>query len=117
MELSAELLFVIGLTSSAIVWLLKAIFVRNGKEVPTWVYSVALGAVALALSIAFAPVMLPPFPANDGSFIGILAAALAFLGASLPVLAAAVGFARVIYEVLLKKILDGMAAKLLGGSA
>lgn len=112
MELSAELLFVLGLASSAIVWLLKMAFVEKEKVVPTWVYSIALGAVALVLAVAFMPVVLPPFPPHDGSLIGILSAALTFAGALLPVLMAVIGFARIIYEVLLKKVLDGMAARI-----
>jgi hypothetical protein len=35
--MSAELLFILGLAASAIVWLLKKIFIEKGKEVPVWV--------------------------------------------------------------------------------
>lgn len=111
MELSAQLLFILGLLSSVIVWLLKVAFVDKGREVPTWIYSIVLGVVALALSLAFAPVVLPPFPSHDGSLIGILGAILAFAGALLPVLVAIVGFAKIIYEAILQRVLDGLGSR------
>ena len=111
MELSAQLLFILGLLSSVIVWLLKVAFVDKGREVPTWIYSIVLGVVALALSLAFAPVVLPPFPSHDGSLIGILGAILAFAGVLLPVLVAIVGFAKIIYEAILQRVLDGLGSR------
>jgi hypothetical protein len=108
MELSAELLFILSLLSSVIVWVLKKAFVDQGKEVPTWVYNLVLGAVALVLSVAFAPVVLPPLPPFDGDLLSILSAILAFVSALIPVLVAVVGFARIIYEVILQKILEGL---------
>jgi hypothetical protein len=110
--MSAELLFILGLAASAIVWLLKKIFIEKGKEVPVWVYSIALGVVAFALAVLFVPVVLPPFPAHDGSLIGIVAAVLTFIGATLPVLAAVVGFARIVYEALLQRVLDGLSKQI-----
>jgi uncharacterized Tic20 family protein len=107
-ELSAELLFILSLLSSVIVWLLKEAFVKKGKKVPASVYNIALGAVALLLALGFSPVVLPDLPAHDGSLIGILSAVLAFVGALLPVLVAVVGFAKIIYEALLKKVLEGL---------
>lgn len=108
MEMSAELLFLLGILSSVIVWLLREAFVNKGKEVPVWVYNIVLGVVALGLSLAFGPVVLPPFPSHDGTLIGLLAAILAFAGALLPVLVAVVGFAKLIYEFILRKVLDGL---------
>ena len=108
MELSAQLLFILGILSSVIVWVLREAFVKKGQEVPLWVYNIVLGSVALGLSVAFAPVVLPPFPSHDGSLLGILSAILAFAGALLPVLVAVVGFAKIIYEVILRKVLEGL---------
>lgn len=108
MELPVELLLVLSVLSSVIVWILKLAFVDRGREVPLIVYNVALGAIALLLATMFSPISLPPLPAHDGSVIGILIAVLAYLGELVPVLAAVVGLARIIYEVLLKKVLEGL---------
>ena len=108
MELSAQLLFILGILSSVIVWVLREAFIKKGQEVPLWVYNIVLGAVALGLSVVFAPVVIPPFPSHDGSLLGILSAILVFVGALLPVLVAVVGFAKIIYEVILRKVLDGL---------
>ena len=111
MELSVELMFVLGLLSSVIVWLLKVAFVDKNKDVPTWVYSIVLGVVALILALVFAPVTIPPFPPHAGDLISFLGALLSFAGALLPVLVAIVGFAKIIYEALLKRILDALGKK------
>lgn len=107
-NLPIELMLILGVLSSVLVWLLKKAFVDKGQDVPVWVYNIALGVVALLLAIPFSSVVLPPFPSHDGSVIGILEAVLGFLGALIPVLVAVVGAARIIYEVLLQKILDGL---------
>jgi uncharacterized Tic20 family protein len=112
MEMSAELLFVLSLLSSVIVWVLKKAFVEKGKEVPTWVYSIVLGVVALGLSVAFVPVVLPPLPSFDGDLLSIISASLAFVSSLIPVLVAVVGFARIIYEAILQKILEGLDKKI-----
>lgn len=108
MNLSPELLFVLGLLATGIVWLLREAFVKKGKSVPKYVYNIALGVVALLLAVAFSPVVLPPFPAHDGSILGILSAVLAFAGELLPILVAVVGFAKIVYEDLLERVLKGL---------
>jgi hypothetical protein len=108
MFMSSELVFVVGLVASVIVWLLKEAFVKKGKKVPASVYNIVLGVVAILIALPFAPVAFPPFPAHDGTLIGILSAILAFVGALLPILVAEVGFAKIVYEALLKKVLEGL---------
>ena len=109
--MSAELLFVLGTLTSIIVWLLKKAFIDKGLEVPTWVYSIVLGFVALGLSLFFAPVVLPPFPPHADDLISFIGAILTYAGALLPVIVAIVGFAKIIYEALLQKILDALGKK------
>lgn len=112
MNLPVELLLILSVIASVLVWLLKKAFVEKGQEVPVWVYNIVLGAVSLLLSLAFAPVVLPPLPSLEGGLIAALLSILAFLGALVPVLSAVVGFAKIIYEVLLQKILDGLGSAL-----
>lgn len=111
-NLPIEVMLILGVLSSVIVWILKVAFVDKGKEIPVWVYSIVLGVVALGLAVVFSPVTLPPFPPTDGSLIGYIAAILTYAGALVPVLAAIVGTAKIIYEALLKRILDGLEKKL-----
>jgi hypothetical protein len=111
-NLPFEVMFILGILSSVIVFILKKVFVEKGQEVPVWVYNIALGGIALALALVFAPVVIPPLPAHDGSLIGILLAVLSFLGALIPALVGVVGFARIVYEVLLQRILEGLGKAL-----
>jgi hypothetical protein len=113
-NLPIELMVILGIISSVIVAALKIAFVNRGQSVPTWVYSIALGVVSLLLALVFSPVVLPPFPSHDGSLIGFLIALGAFLGELVPVLAAVVASARVIYEVILKRVIEEVEKALLG---
>jgi hypothetical protein len=109
MELSAELLFVLGLASSVIVWVLKVAFTDKGKEIPPAVLTTGVYVVSFVLALLFSPVSLPPFPAFSDlpSLVGAL---VEYLGLILPILAAAVGFATIVYQALLKRILDGIGS-------
>lgn len=107
MNLPIELLFVLGILSSVIVFILRFLFVNKGKEVPAWVYSVALYVVSLGLALIFSPVQIPPFPPFSDIPSGLVAL-LSWLGELIPVLSAVVGFATVIYQALLKRILDSL---------
>lgn len=107
MNLPIELLFVLGILSSVVVFILKFLFINKGKEVPAWVYSVALYVVSLGLALVFSPVQIPPFP-PFGDLSSGLVALLAWLGELIPILSAIVGFATIIYQALLKRVLDGL---------
>lgn len=107
MELPIELMFALSLVSSALVWLLRLAFKDRGREVPAWVYSVLLYGVSLGLALVFSPVSLPPFPPFTDLASG-LAALMIFLGELIPILSAIVGFATLIYQVLLKRVLEGL---------
>lgn len=110
MVISAELVFVLGIAASVIVFILKKVFVEKGREVPSFVYTIGVYIVSLVLALVFSPVSLPPFgPFNDA--VSFIAAALAFLGALLPILAAATGFATLVYQLLLKLILEKISNK------
>lgn len=107
MELPLELLFVLGVLSSVIVWILKFVFVNKGKAVPAWVYTIGLYIVAFVLSLAFNPLKLPPFPPYV-DLASFAVAILAWFAAVIPVVSAEVGFATLVYQALLKRVLDGL---------
>jgi hypothetical protein len=112
MNLPVEVMIILSVIASILVWLLKKAFVDRGVEVPVWVYNIALGVIALLLSLPFSNIVLPPLPSHDGSLIGILEAVLGFLSTLIPVLVAIVGSARIIYEVLLQKVLEGLGKRI-----
>ena len=108
MELSPELLFVIGIASSVIVFILKKVFVSQGKEVPNWVYTIGVYVVSFALSLLFAPIVLPPFdPGKDAA--EFMTNLVAYLILILPTLSAFVGFATLVYNALKNLIFEKMA--------
>lgn len=100
-------LFVIGAAASAIVWVLKMskVTVRS-----SWLTVLVYG-VSLVLAFVFAAPSLPPLPVYVDlvSFVPLF---LAWIGDLLVPLSAFVGFATLIYNTLLKQILDKYAAPL-----
>ena len=108
MELSPELVFVIGLVASAVVWGIK--FLRaKGTEIPSGWLTAGVYVVSGVLAALFAAPSLPAFPVfvDLASFVPAL---LAWVGDLLVPLSAFVGFATLVYTALLKKILDSVAA-------
>ena len=98
-------LFVIGAVASVIVWVLKMSKVTVKSS---WL-TVLVYAVSLALAFAFAAPALPALPVYVDliSYVPLL---LAWIGDLLVPLSAFTGFATLIYNVLLKQVLDKYAA-------
>jgi hypothetical protein len=94
-------LFVIATAASIIVWLLK---LTKSNLSAGWL-TIAVYAVSFGLAFLFTPVVLPPLPpfVDTATFVPAL---LAWFGDLLPVLSAFVGFATLIYNVLLKAVLE-----------
>lgn len=110
MELSPELLFVIGLAASVVVWVVKVVS-KNGNSIPDAALTFGVYVVSAILALLFAPVTFPPFPAYSDPFT-FAPLFFAWLGQVIAILSVAVGFAGIIYQALLKSILDGLAKKL-----
>lgn len=106
--LSEVQLFAIGLVASVIVWLLKAFKVTSGAGVLT----AGVYVVALVLAFVFAPVALPVAPVCS-ELVTCVPAGLNWAAALLAALSPFVGFATLVYNVLLKQVLDKYAAPLL----
>jgi hypothetical protein len=94
-------LFVIATIASGIVWLLKV----YKNSIPAGWLTAGVYVVSLGLAFLFAPLTLPPFP-TFGDAVTFVQALIAWIGAVLPVLSAFVGFATLVYNVLLKSVLD-----------
>lgn len=105
-ELSEVQLFVIGTFASVLIWLIK--FARGrGWEPSNKLLTNLVFVASLVLAIFFAPVLLPPFPpfVDLSTFVP---AFLAYIGDLLIPVTAMVGFAVLIYDNLLKRVLDGL---------
>jgi hypothetical protein len=100
-------LFVIGAVASVIVWVLKMSKVTVKSS---WL-TVLVYVVSLLLAFAFAAPALPLFPAfvDLASFVPLF---IAWVGELLVPISAFVGFATLVYNTLLKQVLDKYAAPL-----
>lgn len=94
-------LFVIATVASAMVWTLK---LTKFQLSPGWLTALVY-VVSGALAFLFAPVTLPPLPpfVDLASFVPGL---FTWFGDLLPILSAFVGFATLVYNVLLKAVLE-----------
>ena len=111
MELSEVQIFIIGAAASLLVWLYKFLTAR-GYQLSAKALTNIVFVVSGVLAFVFAPVLLPPFP----PFVDLATFVPAFLvwaGELLVPLSAFVGFAVMVYNNLLKLVLDkiGGAAK------
>ena len=106
-------MYVIGVFASALVYVLKLI----GENFPKftikreWLTAV-LYVVSGALALMWSGFMLPVFAAFSDP-ITFVSALLGWISAVLVALGPAVGFATLIYNIFLKKVLDSAAAKIL----
>lgn len=97
-------LMAIAVVASVIVWLLK---LAKANVASGWL-TVAVYVVSAVLAFLFAPVAVPAFPAYV-DLVSFVPAFIAWIGALLVPLSAFVGFATLIYNALLKAILDKYA--------
>jgi hypothetical protein len=110
MEMSPELMFVIGLVASVIVWVVRFVSKRGGSIPSGWL-TAGVYVVAGLLAWVFSPVILPPFPTWGGDLAGFVPALVAWASELLVPLSACVGFATLVYNAMLKRVLDGIAER------
>jgi len=110
MELTEVQLFLIGAVASVIVWVVKFVREQGGAINAGWL-TAGVYVVSAALAYFFAPVVLPPLPpfVDLATFIPAI---LQWFGDLLVPLSAFVGFATLVYNVLLKQVLDSTGAKI-----
>lgn len=94
-------LIIIGLVASLIVWLLK---LAKADAASGWLTG-AVYAVSLVLAWVFAPLALPPLPVCTDVAVCVTDV-VTYLGDLLVPISAFVGFATLIYNTLLKAILE-----------
>jgi len=101
-------LFVIATAASAIVWLLK--FAK--KPVSAGWLTTAVYVVSFILAFLFAPLIVPAFPPWVDA-VTFVSALVAWVGDFLLAFSPFVGFATLIYNVLLKAVLEKYARPLI----
>ena len=99
-------LVVIGLVASAVLWVLR-VLVSYGYQPPKEVVAIGLYVISFALAVGFTALTLPPFPpfTDAPSFVGAL---LTYAGSLLALASPVAGMAYLIYNVLLKRVLESM---------
>lgn len=111
MELSEVHLFVIGLVATGLIWAVKFWREQSGKPIPSGWLTAGVYVVSFGLALAFGLPAIPPFgPFNDP--ISFVAACLQWLTDFLVIIGPFVGFATLIYNALLKKVLDGIGEQI-----
>ena len=103
-------LFVIGLAASVLVWIVKAVQSR-GAKLSSGLLTGIVYAIAFGLALAFAPLTLPLLPqySDPAQFVQ---AVIDYIGAAAVPVSAFVGFATLLYNSLLKRVLDGIGEKI-----
>lgn len=104
-------LYWIGLVASAIVYIVKTIMTKypDIKIKREWL-TVALYVAAFVLAVSWGGVAFPTFPVFDDP-LTFVSAFFVFCNDLLVALAVPTSFATLIYNVLLKRVFDGIAVK------
>jgi len=109
MELTFEQVTLLGVGASAILSVLKLLYAQfGGSFLGRKTLTLILFAVSLVLAYIWATPALPVFPTLLEDPVLMTAAVLAFLGQGLSVITAICGFAFIIYNLLLEKVLEGL---------
>jgi preprotein translocase subunit Sec61beta len=109
MELDPLTLAYIAIAASTIVWLAKQ-FIKVGKPIPDIYLTGGVYAVSFVIALLAAAPTLPAPPACP-DLATCVPNLLTYIGELLIPLSAFVGFATLIYQALLKRVLDGLANK------
>lgn len=110
MELTAVQIIVIGLVASFVAQGVKILAARTGKPIGRKWVTVALMIVAIFLSFIWARPALPTWPAPVEDPMAYATLILAFFGQLLAVASAIIGFAVLIYNLLLERVFEKLGA-------
>jgi hypothetical protein len=104
--------YVIAAIATIIVWVIKFASEKWGwKPAAGWL-TVFVYIVSLIAAFVFNPVAFPPFPPYVGEPSTFLIAVLAYINSLAIAMGPMVAFATLFYNILLKRVMDGIAAKL-----
>ena len=105
MELTEVQLFILGLVATVIVWLVKVVRARAGKDIPSGWLTTGVYVVSFVLALLFGLPALPAWPAIGGP-VDFVAALLQWVNDFLINVGPIVALATLLYNALLKKVLD-----------
>lgn len=114
--LSPEQIVTLSLIASVLVIVLRFIYEIAKKKslvVPDWVMLVLVYVVSLLVGILWFPQALPPLPMIPPEPLAAVGAVLGFIGSVLAMLTVYATVAALIYDILLKKVKDGLGQLLL----
>ena len=97
---------VTGVVATLAVTLVNLYVKKSGKRIGRAWLTAGLFAVASVLAVIFQPVSLPPFPAYAGDPVTFSQAMITYISAMVSVAGAVTGFATLIYNTLVAKVLD-----------
>lgn len=106
--MSEAQLYLIAILASVIVFILNRLYQRTGKKVPEAVLTISVYVVSFCLAVVWEGISIPTLPACSPSdpgrcvndWLNIITIILQSVGGY-------VAFATLIYQALLKKIMDG----------
>jgi len=99
-------LVVIGLVASALLWVLR-VLASYGYQPKKEVVAIALYVISFGLAVSFTALTLPPFPPFSDAPTFIVAV-LAYVGSLLQIASPVAGIAYLVYNLLLKRVLESM---------
>lgn len=102
-------LVLLGVVASVIVYAVKFAYNRNGVELGRVPLTWAVMGVSFVLGLLFHPVAWPALPVLGADPAASLPALVDYIAQLTVSLGALVGTATVIYNLLLKRVLDGLA--------
>lgn len=108
MELNPTQIIIIGLIVTILVQVIKLIAAKIGKPIDRKLITVFLFVLALGLAYLWASPTLPHWPVLTGEPGAIALAVLTFIGDLIGVASVVVGFATVIYNLLLQRVFDAL---------
>lgn len=99
----------VGMIASVALWLIRE-SVKRGYQPTREVVAIGLYVISFFMAIIFTPLTFPPFPpfSDAPSFVGAL---LAYVGQLLALAAPVAGMAFLIYNLLLKRVLESLVKK------
>lgn len=111
MELTDIHLFVISLIAPVLVWIVKFWQERSGKEIPSGWLTAGVYAAAFGLALLFGLPAIPAFAGFEDP-VSLVSACMQWLGDFLVNIGPFVAFATLMYNALLKRVLDGLGNKI-----
>jgi len=108
MNITPEQVIIIGFIAAALGQLLKVLVALIGVKIDRKWLTIALFAISLAISYLWAAPIVPAWPAMDADPAVFGGAIVGWIGSVISVASVIIGFATLIYNLLLAKVFDSL---------